>query len=164
MKDYKREQEQEQEHSALPAIEKEEEEESNGGLCILFSEVPCFQIEGPVLIPAAFRYFFGKTLEKIKEMIVRPAMVNKELLCGKRMTINKCNLPSYLLMDGKPAPHLFDTLGRSSERKIFPHIVDNGSDVEDNNINNKSGHDLNQHVSIIWSQFLIDIPNKFLNP
>ncbi|KNZ79311.1 hypothetical protein J132_10732 [Termitomyces sp. J132] len=131
---------------------------------IAFTEVPRFRYGGPALVLGAFRYFFGKTFQEIEAKIVKPMIVNKELLRGKRMTTNKRKLPHYFVAEGEPLPRLFDNLGRSGERKVPPPVVDDGSDVEDLDDDAQPQLTVNEHVTLIWSQFLMDVPNKSPNP
>ncbi|KAG6852703.1 hypothetical protein C0991_009719 [Blastosporella zonata] len=156
----------------------EEEEQSNGegeggeeinalrrrrpATHLRLGEVPRLRIGGPVLIPAAFKFWFGVTIEVLEWQLVKTGFVDKELVRAIRSTTNKSAIALYHNWNPEPEPDMF-AIGRPGQL-VPPPIFDDGSDVEDAGTHPPPAQTLNRFTSELWRQFCVDVLSKPPNP
>ncbi|KAF8889789.1 hypothetical protein BD779DRAFT_1438914 [Infundibulicybe gibba] len=108
------------------------------------------------------RHYFGKTLSELRRRINPIGILTRDEEARYRIPTSKKLTPTYVNLTGEPRPNVF-----SLERQGYslpPEPVDFGSDLEGDACVEAPSDSLDERLSQIWRQFLIDIVAKSPNP
>lgn len=118
---------------------------------------------GPFIAPSTFQYFFKVSEEEICHIYGIPGFKPSDPKSSKRPSNRTKCTPTYAAKPGSSEPFLFDLAERGY--RLPPPVVDNGSDNEvDPGDRGFGSGNINQDVTKLWRQFLVDMINKAPNP
>ena len=126
------------------------------------------QSGSPFLSPAAFQYLFKKSEEEIQQEYSTVGILPSNATRSKRPSNKARCTPTYATQvthDGAPEPALFDLAERGY--RLPPPPVDDGSDNEsevDPGDGAFGSRGINQDITRLWRQFLVDVLHKSPNP
>ncbi|KAG6876902.1 hypothetical protein C0993_012195 [Termitomyces sp. T159_Od127] len=128
---------------------------------IKFVDAPRFRVGGPTMPEAAFRFWFGASLQVIEARYLRVGILDKEVVSRIRSTMNKRRLPRIMNWNDEPLPDLF-AIGTTGQTLLTP-AHDSGSDVDDADTPPPE-RTLNAFVSEIFRTFVANVKIKSPNP
>ena len=130
---------------------------------IMFQDVPRMRAGGPSLSNASFKFFFGKTEEEIYHTYYRVGILAPAVVAETRVVTNKSKrTPTYVSFAEAAEPVLFNLAERN--HTLPPPAVDSGSDMEVEDEPPEDNMGIDEKISQLYRQFLIDIMNKTPNP
>jgi hypothetical protein len=118
---------------------------------------------GPSLPDSSFKYLFNATFDEIKLRYLRLGIVPKTTLNRVRITTNKGRITSTATacLDGDSTP-LFDVSSRGIQYPRPPE--DSGSDVDPNDEEREQPPAMDEWMTLLYKQFLVDVLLKSPNP
>lgn len=130
---------------------------------IMLVQVPRMRAGGPGLSEAAFKYLFGKPHEEIVHGYYRVGFLPRQPPARDRVVTNKSTRTvTYIPEPGMAQPILFNFA--QMDVTLPPPAFDGGSDLEDEGDNPDEGMGIDETITQLYHQFLIDIMAKSPNP
>jgi hypothetical protein len=125
--------------------------------------VPRMRRGGPFLSTAAFQYWFKASQEEIRHKYFRVGILPRKQPGNVRRPSTKAKFtPTYRTGSGSPEPVAFHLAERGLRLPSPP--VDDGSDNEGPARHTNGTGDIDEEVTHIWRQFLVDVIIKSPNP
>jgi hypothetical protein len=130
--------------------------------CIKLVQVPRMRVGGPCLSPKVFKHLFGKSEDAIGHQYNRVGILSREEYLERRVANRSMRTATYIPEPGTPPPVLFRL--QELHFKLPPPIVDGGSDVEDEEETGGQAFNIDEEITQLYRQFLIDVMQKVPSP
>jgi hypothetical protein len=129
---------------------------------IVLLQVPRMRAGGPGLSSAAFKFIFSKTEDEIIHQYFRIGIISRDTLQHNPVRSNKCRqTATYIPEPGAVQPVLFNLA--QLDLSLPPPAVDGGSDLEDSEESADEGMGIDETITQLFRQFLIDMILKVPN-
>jgi hypothetical protein len=116
------------------------------------------------LSEASFRYLFGASEQEIRHRYHSVGMLPREIPDNPRRPSNRARCTrTYIPRAGSPEPVLF-RLAERGHRLPSPPIDENSDNEGAPDDRSPGNGDIDQQVTQLWRQFLVDVLNKAPNP